>query len=370
MKIVIGSLCLVLCLSLPAGATAPRKEKIKVAFIAGFTGSDPNTALEMWRALGLALQSSNNFEISRYDDKGDAGQTAHLTQEALAQGTQVVVGLPNSDQALVAAKLMTGRNALMITAYATNPNISKQGNNILQIAFSDDYQGELLAGVVKTHLHAQKILVLTNVESIYSIGLSGSFKKALQRDDPNLPMAELIYTKQDLKLSDLGNMIRAFQPDVIFIPDHILRASVLIKKAHEVDAKVRFLGGDGLDGRRIFQDVFKSSRDIDLYYTAHWHEGLPFAANKKFVRQYKAKFQSSPPASAALMWDATQLLIETARHMHSPFQAAEWSAYIHSRVFQSTMGPLDLRTPGKPPIKSAVLVGLKGGQYDYLKQVQ
>jgi hypothetical protein len=39
--------------------TGHSMQKIKVAFVAGFTGSDPSTANELWRGFQLAFNNTN-----------------------------------------------------------------------------------------------------------------------------------------------------------------------------------------------------------------------------------------------------------------------------------------------------------------------
>lgn len=174
----------------------------------------------------------------------------------------------------IAAKLVFDEDVILIAPFATNPEVAKQGDNIIQICFSDEFQGSALARFSLESLGAKKILVLTNVESVYSMGLSRSFKRVAASLKKSPEIVDFQYTKKDLKLDELAKLLNVDSPDLIFVPDHIIRASVLIKKAHELNAKIRFLGGDGLGGRQVFLDVFGSTAGIELYYTGHWYEQL------------------------------------------------------------------------------------------------
>lgn len=96
-----------------------------VAFIAGFTGPDPNTARELKRGVDIFLKleprASSLVDIKTIDNHGDLESTYRAFETSYKSGIRIFIGVSNSNEAVVGAKFIAEHpDAIFITPFATN----------------------------------------------------------------------------------------------------------------------------------------------------------------------------------------------------------------------------------------------------------
>lgn len=357
--------------AIPAKADGPQ-DRIKVAFIGSFASGDPNTSRELERGMLAFLQTNpeakRRIEVVKFDNHGSVLETVKVFDKIKEQHISFILGIARSDEAMAAAKEAGSQGKLFITPFATNPLIARQGPYVFQVCFTDAFQGKVLADFSFRELKAKKILVLVNSESIYSNGLSSAFLKALR---PEQQSHVLEYTEGDMKVDQVLAELQGFKADVVLIPDHITRASLLAKAIRKFDPRVLFLGGDGFGGKKILMSVFGDAPDIELFYTTHWNASVKNETNKAFLKSYVTSNPGEEPTTgAAMSFDATKVLWESLKDAHLKDDPALVAASMRGREFELTTGKLIMpRSSTEEPRKSAVVVHLKNGEYSVFKTV-
>jgi branched-chain amino acid transport system substrate-binding protein len=77
----------------------------------------------------------------------------------------------------------------------------------------------------------------------------------------------------------------------------------------------------------------------ELYGTAHWLEDLPYAANKKFVTDYRAKYHREPTPYASQGYDTAKLIASALRAVNGDISKADaFRAALRKADFKSTRG--------------------------------
>ncbi|GAC1575857.1 MAG: ABC transporter substrate-binding protein [Candidatus Elarobacter sp.] len=103
----------------------------------------------------------------------------------------------------------------------------------------------------------------------------------------------------------------------------------------------------------------------DLYGTAHWLQDLPFAANKKFVAEFTAKYHRDPTPYASQGYDTAKLLASALRAVNGDVSKADaFRAALRKADFASTRGAFKFG-PNQEPIQdwySAKVVRDKKGK--------
>jgi len=360
-------------------AFAAEAVKVKVAFIAGYTGSDPNTARELDRGLQAFLathpEAERKLAIKRIDNKGSIAESIKAIEDASRFGAKIIVGIARSDEALAAAKESARTKTLFITPFATNAQISEQSDQIFQICFNDEFQGRALAKLVRKDLKSKRVLVLTNTESVYSVGLSKSFQDsvgAVGTGGGGFQIKTINYTENDLNIEKALSTAREFKPDVVVISDHITRASQLAKGLRAVDPGLKFIGGDGFGGKKILSGVFNDSVGIELFYTTHWHRALENPTNKLFISGYEKVAKSEEPTTgAAMTFDAFSVIWSSLKANDFKDEPASLAQYIHRNKFSVTTGSLSLsKGKEKGAKKAAIVMHLKNGAYGVFKNIE
>jgi ABC-type branched-subunit amino acid transport system substrate-binding protein len=204
--------------------------KIRVGFLGAFSGNDPNTSNELFRGAQIFLKSNKiagqSLELEKIDTKGQIQGAAIALGEATSKGIKLFIGIANSDEAVAAAKFADEHDVLFITPFATNEKVALGKRNAFQACFNDKQQGKALAGYAKALAKGGQIAILTNEMSSYSTGLSETF---ITDFDPSSKPIQIMYSTSDLegKKESIIRELKALKTKLAFIPDHILRASIL-----------------------------------------------------------------------------------------------------------------------------------------------
>ncbi len=350
-------------------------QKVRVAMIAGFTGTDPNTANELFRGVDIFFhqnpEARNVIDVVKFDNKGSVLDSATLTEKIYSEGFRFIVGLARSDEALAVAKIASERNMLFLTPFATNSKISASGPTIFQTCFSDDFQGRVLAHLTEQTLKPKRIQIFTNSDSIYSTGLTDSYLRALKAsiEQPESEIGLLYYKEGSVDVARIEREIARFKPDLVFIPDHITRAAQIAKIVNRVNPSTKFLGGDGFGGKKILTGIFGDTPRIELFYTTHWHEDLPTQQNRTFISGYKNLYQKDDPTSgAALMYDSLNILFKALRLTNGLPSVESVSRTLRAGIFETTTGSLQFRSTEKQETrKLAVVLRLKDRRYGFFQ---
>src|SRR5947199_3591137 len=111
------------------------------------------------------------------DDQGKAEEAASVVTNLITHDNVIaILGENSSNQSLAAAPIAQSSKVPMISASSTNPAVTKKGDYIFRVCFTDPYQGKALAMFVRTNLHAPTAAILRDTKNDYSVGWAGGFR--------------------------------------------------------------------------------------------------------------------------------------------------------------------------------------------------
>ena len=250
------------------------------------------------------------------DDKDIPERSAAHAEELIAQeGVSAIVGpdfIRHSDP--VAAVSQHYGGIPMVTTYPTPPLVTAAGDFVFMAAFTDTFQGQVLAAFATQELEAKSVATLTNQAEEYSKGLSQFFVDNFTALGGEV-VARQPYMPEDTDFSEQLTAIAASAPDVIFVPGFVPAVPLIIQQAREMGITATFLGGDGWDdpelvamGGELLEGSFFSSG-----FSA---SGVPDDLGKdvhQFIADYTAMFGIAPDWPASLGYDATRVLVQAMR---------------------------------------------------------
>jgi branched-chain amino acid transport system substrate-binding protein len=355
-----------------AGSLDAAPSRTKIAFLAGF--SSPVTSYVLtdlnldkgYRVFTHVYPAfEKQMELIRFDNQGEAKNTAAEFTKVVDANIQFVVGVSKTSQALVAAPMSDEKKIMMVTPLATNDRVTEGHPWVVRTCFSDSIQGSALSRFAVEELKARRILVFTNVDIPYSVDLSKNFISAL---GPKAQYQELKYVAEGIKPAEMASQIQAFKPDLAFVPDYVNTASVLIKELYKIDPKLPQLGGDGWGGREVLDPAIAPLGELKAFYTTVWSEDIQNAENKKFIKAYRTVFPNDPPSiGAATMYDALKIFWEA-------YQAADAKTpegvkkQLTKRKFQTTTGPSRFANPDNlTASRKVVIIRLNSGKHEHFK---
>lgn len=343
-------------------------EKIKIAFISPFSGNDPHTSQELWKGLEVFFdvlpEAKTKIEFVRFDTLGTVEGAIKAVLDARQSGIKILFGLPNSNEAVGAGNIVEANELLMLTPFATNVLVTEGKKRVFRTCFNDKSQADTLAKFFVNVLKKRKVIVLQNTDSLYSQGLTQQFSSTAKLLNPNVELKIVSYNNNNLALDQIAAAIKSQNIEVAFIPDHIIRGSLILQHVRDAGLHPVFLGADGFGGQDIFKTFFAGKPDFTLYYTHHWHESLPTPENKLYIKSFKKLFPGQTASlGGAMAYDGLQVL-------WSALKAAKFSAEPSLLARKLREGPLHLTTGiaqytegDNTPVRPLVVMGYKSGKY-------
>src|SRR5205823_3077468 len=187
----------------------------------------------------------------------------------------------------------------------TNPNVTKKGNYIFRVCFTDPYQGKALAAFVRDNLHLTNAAILKDNKNDYSVGLAEFFTKAFTASGGKI-IAEQSYSGGDTEFRPQLTAIKNAKPEVLFLPGFYTDVGQIAIQARDLGINIPLVGGDGWDSPTVIQIGGKS---IDgSYFSDHYFVGDPRPIVKRFVAEINKRSGKNPDANSALGYDALYVL--------------------------------------------------------------
>jgi branched-chain amino acid transport system substrate-binding protein len=249
-------------------------------------------------------------------DLGPSAVSTSLTAQRIANGNfDVALGTLTSMEAIAASRVFELAKLPFIVPTATNPEVTEGKKYVARIPFTDSRQAELLSKFTVRELRPKVVAIIRNASNPYSDYLGKEYKKDLEAMSPEVKVHDFPIIDG---LDDRGNLVPsllAVKPDVIFVP--VLQATVAYLYAEFTRLKVKttLLGSDIVESDVNFMQVLgRTNPSIRFVFVQHWDRKYEGAIGKTYQRlQNKYCSQYRPSMVTAAVFDATTLLIETAK---------------------------------------------------------
>src|SRR5438128_12146079 len=159
---------------------------ILVGEYGSLTGAQATFGTSTHNAIMMAIDEINaaggvggrKIKVLTEDDQSKQEEAANAVTKLISQNNVLaILGEVASSNSLAAAPICQSNKVPMITPSSTNPEITKKGDYIFRVCFTDDYQGENIAKYAATQLHIKRAAILTDVKNDYSTGLTTTIER-------------------------------------------------------------------------------------------------------------------------------------------------------------------------------------------------
>jgi branched-chain amino acid transport system substrate-binding protein len=374
-------------LSLPlAAAHAHAAESVRVGVIAEITGDMPAVGASCRNAAKMAADEVNaaggldvggkklKIEIVVEDNGGKADQSAAAAQKLITQDEVVAIVGPNASRyAIPASEIAESNQTVFITPWSTNPKTTldaatgKPKRYAFRSCFIDPFQGKVLAKFALETMKAKKAALLYDVASDYNKGIAEVFKADYEKLGGKVVAFET-YTTNDKDFSAQFTKIKAAAPDVVFLPNYYSEVPLQVQQAKRLGVTAPFLGADAWGSA----DLLKlGGSDLEGYYfSTHYAADNASPAAVKFIGNYTKAFGAPPDDVAALTYDAFGLLFTAMKNAGKTDREAVRNALAKLPGYPGVTGDMKFQEGSGDPVKSAVILQVKGGKFVYVTNAQ
>ena len=358
-----------------SAASAPSGAPIKIGHYGSLTGKDAAFGVATSKGVKLAITEINAkggvlgrpLEYLVEDIQSKQGESATAVKKLISRDkVAVVIGANASANSLEAGPICQNFKVPMMAISSTNPKVTEIGDYIFRICFIDPFQGAVLAKFARESLKAQKVALLTAVNSPYSIGLSDVLRKDFTTRGGTI-VAEQKYSEGEKDFRAQLTAIRAAQPDVIAVTGFYTEAALICKQARDLGLTVPFIGGDGWEAPQLTELGGKAVEGT--YYCTYFSAENQASEVRSYVDRYKARWnQEVPEGVSALGYDAMYLIAAAMTKAGTTESAKLRDAIAATKKFPGVTGNTTIDEK-RNSAKAAVMLTVKNGRSQFFAAV-
>jgi len=350
-------------------------DPIKIGVYEPMTGPMAAGGQQTWEGIQLAHEMRGEalgrpVELVLVDNKSEKVEAANAMARLIdKEQVAAVVGSYGSSLSLAGGPLAMKAGIPVMGCSPTNPLVTQDNPYYFRACFIDPFQGEVMAKFAFNELGAKTAAIVQDVAQDYSVGLASFFKKAFiaLTGDENSIVAMTSFQTGDSDFTAQLTHVISQSPDVIFMPSYYQDMAQFAIQAKQLGVTATLLGGDALEAPELIAvggDAVEGMR-FSTHYSA---EAAVREASKVFADAYQKKYDKIPNAFAALGYDAYMLILDAIETANSVEPQAIRDTLANFENHEAVTGMLTFDENGDP-IKSAVILGVDGGEFKYIATV-
>jgi branched-chain amino acid transport system substrate-binding protein len=361
------------CNKQSSGAAA---DTIVVGEYASLTGTEATFGTSSHEGTLMAVEEINaaggvlgkKLVLLTEDTQSKAGESATVVNKLISRDNVVaVLGEVASSRSLEAGRTCQDNKVPMISPSSTNPDVTKTGDYIFRVCFTDKFQATVMADFAAKKLHMKRVAIFTDVKSDYSKGLARYFKEHWLANGGEITV-ELDYNGGDKDFKAQLTSIKASNPDGVFVPGYYTACALISIQAKELGLNVPLFGGDGWESEKLFEIGGKAVEGN--YLSTHYSPQVSSDLTRQFVANYKKRWNGkTPDALAACGYDSALVLADALKRAGTTENTKLRDAIASTKNFPAVTGTITINE-NRDATKSAVILEIKDGKYQYLETVQ
>lgn len=272
------------------------------------------------------------------------------------RGVVAIIGPQFSIQAIPVALIAEASQVPMISPMSTMRETTEGKRFVFRVAYGDDFQGRVLAGVAFDDLKARRAAMLYDPSNRYSADVALGFRREFEaRGGSLVEVASYTDDAKDRIAPGLAS-IRKARPDVLLLPNNAYDVVEQLQGLATARFAGTVLGGDSWDNA-LLQDLDAAQGAVVVH---QWHPDVENGGAPSFVPGYTARYGHAPSVTAATTFDAVALIVNAMQRSGSLDPLVIRDSLAAMRDFQGVTGGISY-AHGGDPVKSAVVLRVERG---------
>jgi branched-chain amino acid transport system substrate-binding protein len=312
------------------------------------------------------------IELVLVDNKSEKVEASNAVSRLIQfNKASVIIGSYGSAVAIPGSEVANAAGVPMIGCSPTNPLVTLGKPYAFRVCFIDPFQGSVMAKFAVEELGAKTAVIIQDIASDYSVGLSHYFQnafKAFTGDNKSIS-GVISYQTGDQDFTAQLAYAQGKNPDVIFIPAASYgEAALIIKQARELGIESQFLGGDTWEVPEFLQVGGVAVEGS--YFSTHFDVSVaPTLKVVEFIEAFKAKYGVEPSAFSALGYDAFMLAVDAISRAGSAVPEDIKNALSATVAFEGVTGYITIDENGDA-VKDAIVRKVENGAFKFVSVVR
>jgi len=318
------------------------------------------------RGGGLTL-GGKRYTLALLAEDGGANPQAGVAaaQKLINQkGVVAIIGPLVSAAAVPVGRLAERAGIPMISPTSTNPETTAGKRFVFRTAFTDIFQGRVMARFCRQELRAREAAVLFDAAGLYNQTMARFFRQAFEEDGGKVTAFEF-YTTGEKDFSPQMSRIFLADPDVLFLPNY--RADLLDQGflARELGLRSIMVGPDSWD--TLLPRDWPALEGA--YFSTLWAPNQADKRGSKFVEAFQKAYDRAPSAQAALTYDSLGLLVQAIKNAGRAEPESIRAGLAGIENYPGVGGSITFREGGDP-LKSVAILKIDQGKASFHKEVE
>ena len=263
-------------------------------------------------------------EVIYEDDKGQPNESTLAAQKLVSRDVIAVIGSYNSTATEAAQQVYADAGILHITPSSTATHLTEKGlKNFFRMAFLDSAQGQFAADLLVDELGAKKVAIIHD-NSSYAKGLADWTQRFLEQKGAEVIVDAI--NPQESDYSAVLTNVKNANPDAIYFTGYFSQAGLLVKQARDLGITVPIAAGNASNNDEVIKTAGAAAEGF-ITTTEPAPADLPYEEARRFVEDYKAKYNEDPVSIwTAMAADCFRVILEAIEKTQStdPTKLAEY----------------------------------------------
>jgi branched-chain amino acid transport system substrate-binding protein len=308
--------------------------------------------------------NGRKIKVLSEDDQSKQEEAANAVTKLISQNNVLaILGEVASSASIAAAPICQSNKVPMISPSSTNDEVTKKGDYIFRICFTDSYQGEYEAVFADQWTTAnnkpKNVAMLLDVKSDYSQGLGKVFTAKFTALGGKI-IGTASYANGDSDFRSQLTAIKATNPSMLFVPGYYTDIGQIAIQARDLGITCPLLGGDGWESPKLIEIGGKALEGS--YYTNHYFYADPAPVVANFVQKYKERYGQIPDALAALGYDDMKTLADAMKRAGKLDGPSLRDAIAQTKGLTGVTGTITIGPERNAIGKKLVIEEIKNGQ--------
>ena len=351
--------CLTLAAALVSGplsqSDALAEIVVKIGIAGPLTGSLAQSGKDDERGVQLAINELNAqkvtiagqpvaFQMISQNDQTDPKVGVTVAQQFVDQGVSAVIGHCNSGVTIPAAKIYNDAHIPMITATASNPQLTWLGYTyVYRLGANDNITGARMAVFAAKTVLAKRVAVVDD-RTAYGTGVADVFVDAAKK--AGLEIVDREYTND--KATDFKAIltnIKPAKPDVIFYGGYYKQAGYLGRQMKTVQIDAALIGGDGICAPDVAK-LADGALNGKLYCVQGGAPLKSIAGGETFRERFRKTLDADVDPHAPACYTATLTVVKAMQQANST-DPQKFAPLLKTLIFPGMLGPVKFDQTGE-----------------------
>ena len=354
----------------PAASSDSQGGVAKLGVVAYLTGGGAAYGQSQKEGLDLAKDEINaqgkvKISLVYEDSRGNNTEAINAVNKLINKDNVVgLIGPTLSGEMFAAGPIANQSGVPIMGTSTTAEGVTDIGEFVFRNALPESSAVPQAVKKAVENYNLKKVALMYSSNNDWAVSGYKTMAKALNDNGIEIIATET-FADKDTDFSAQLTKIASLKPDAVMVSSLYQEAALVLKKAREIGITVPFVGTNGFNSPELIKIAGQAAEGAIV--ASPWYPGKENDKIKKFVADYKAKYNKTPDQFAAQSYDALHIYAAALEKSGSTTDRQKLRDSLATiKDFEGVTGKFAFDDKRNPLMTATVLI-VKDGQFTELK---